>query len=48
MPLSGGGGSLGFALAVAAALWIVIDKTRFGVKLRASVDNAAMAAALGA
>lgn len=34
-------------LAVAAALWFVIDRTRFGVKLRASVDNAAMAAALG-
>ncbi len=34
-------------LAVAAALWFLIEKTRFGVKLRASVDNAAMAAALG-
>ncbi len=34
-------------LAVAAALWFVIDRTRFGVKLRASVDNAAMAALWG-
>ena len=34
-------------LAVAAALWFAIEKTSFGVKLRASVDNAAMAAALG-
>jgi branched-chain amino acid transport system permease protein len=34
-------------LAVAAALWFAIERTSFGVKLRASVDNAAMAAALG-
>lgn len=34
-------------LAVAAGLWYVIERTAFGVKLRASVDNAAMAAALG-
>ena len=34
-------------LIVAAALWYAIEKTAFGVKLRASVDNAAMAAALG-
>lgn len=34
-------------LAVAAALWYAIERTSFGVKLRASVDNAAMAAALG-
>ncbi|MDK1377330.1 MULTISPECIES: branched-chain amino acid ABC transporter permease [unclassified Sinorhizobium] len=34
-------------LAVAAALWYAIEKTAFGVKLRAAVDNAAMAAALG-
>lgn len=33
--------------AVAAALWFLIEKTSFGVKLRASVDNAAMAASLG-
>jgi branched-chain amino acid transport system permease protein len=32
---------------VALALWILIDKTSFGVRLRASVDNAAMAASLG-
>ncbi|NGO62436.1 branched-chain amino acid ABC transporter permease [Rhizobium daejeonense] len=34
-------------LAVAGALWFLIERTAFGVKLRASVDNAAMAAALG-
>ena len=34
-------------LIVAAALWYAIEKTAFGVKLRAAVDNAAMAAALG-
>ncbi|MGV1836201.1 ABC transporter permease subunit, partial [Rhizobium rhizogenes] len=28
-------------------LWFTIEKTSFGVKLRASVDNASMAAALG-
>jgi branched-chain amino acid transport system permease protein len=33
--------------AVAAALWFLIEKTSFGVRLRASVDNAAMAASLG-
>ncbi|NLS16399.1 branched-chain amino acid ABC transporter permease [Rhizobium sp. P40RR-XXII] len=34
-------------LIVALVLWYTIEKTSFGVKLRASVDNAAMAAALG-
>jgi branched-chain amino acid transport system permease protein len=34
-------------LIVAGALWYAIEKTAFGVKLRASVDNASMAAALG-
>lgn len=34
-------------LAVAALLWFAIERTAFGIKLRASVDNAAMAAALG-
>jgi branched-chain amino acid transport system permease protein len=34
-------------LLVAGGLWYTIEKTGFGVKLRASVDNAAMAAALG-
>lgn len=34
-------------LIVALALWYTIEKTSFGVKLRASVDNASMAAALG-
>ena len=34
-------------LVVAGALWFLIERTGFGVKLRAAVDNAAMAAALG-
>ncbi|CAH1693903.1 Amino acid/amide ABC transporter membrane protein 1 (HAAT family) [Hyphomicrobiales bacterium] len=34
-------------LVVAGALWVLIERTAFGVKLRASVDNAAMAGALG-
>jgi branched-chain amino acid transport system permease protein len=32
---------------LALGLWYFIERTAFGVKLRASVDNAAMAAALG-
>jgi len=38
---------IGCGLAVALGLWYFIERTAFGVKLRASVDNAAMAAALG-
>ena len=34
-------------LVVALALWFLIERTAFGIKLRAAVDNAAMAAALG-
>ncbi len=34
-------------LAVAAGLWFLIERTNFGIKLRAAVDNAAMTAALG-
>jgi len=34
-------------LAIAAGLWFVVERTSFGVRLRAAVDNAAMAAALG-
>lgn len=34
-------------LGVALALWYLIEKTGFGIKLRAAVDNAAMAASLG-
>lgn len=34
-------------LIVALSLWFVIEKTSYGIKLRASVDNAAMAASLG-
>jgi branched-chain amino acid transport system permease protein len=32
---------------VATGLWFLIEKTAFGIKLRATVDNAAMADALG-
>ena len=32
---------------VALGLWLLIERTEFGVKLRAAVDNPAMAAALG-
>jgi branched-chain amino acid transport system permease protein len=32
---------------VALGLWLLIEKTSFGIKLRATVDNAAMADALG-
>ena len=38
---------IGCGAAVAVGLWYFIERTAFGVKLRASVDNAAMAAALG-
>lgn len=34
-------------LIVAGGLWLLIDWTDFGIRLRASVDNAAMAGALG-
>ncbi|MDR3496760.1 MAG: branched-chain amino acid ABC transporter permease [Ancalomicrobiaceae bacterium] len=34
-------------LAIAAGLWLVMEKSDFGVRLRAAVDNADMAAALG-
>lgn len=34
-------------LVVAAGLWFLIEKTAFGIRLRATVDNAGMADALG-
>jgi branched-chain amino acid transport system permease protein len=34
-------------LVVAGILWVAIEKTAFGIKLRAAVDNAAMTSALG-
>lgn len=39
--------AMGCGVAVAAALWFFIERTAFGIKLRAAVDNAAMADALG-
>jgi branched-chain amino acid transport system permease protein len=38
---------IGCGAGVALGLWYFIERTAFGVKLRAAVDNAAMAAALG-
>lgn len=37
----------GVGLAVALGLWLLVERTDFGVRLRASVDDAAMAGALG-
>jgi branched-chain amino acid transport system permease protein len=34
-------------LAVALGLWLLIERTAFGIRLRAAVDNAAMTSALG-
>ncbi|SPU62635.1 branched-chain amino acid ABC transporter permease [Brucella melitensis] len=39
--------AIGCGLAVAVGLWYAVERTAFGVKLRAAVDNANMAAALG-
>lgn len=39
--------ALAVGLVVAAALWFIVERTPFGVRLRASVDDAAMAGALG-
>ncbi|PJR09910.1 branched-chain amino acid ABC transporter permease [Sinorhizobium meliloti] len=39
--------AIGSGFAVAVGLWWFIERTAFGVRLRAAVDNAAMAAALG-
>ena len=38
---------LGAGLLVAGGLWFLIERTLFGVHLRAAVDNASMSAALG-
>lgn len=38
---------IGCGLLIAGALWVLIEKTQFGVKLRASVDHSGMAEALG-
>src|SRR5919109_221978 len=38
---------IGAALLVALLLWLLIKRTRFGIVIRAGVDNAAMASALG-
>lgn len=39
--------AIGCGLVVALGLWYIIERTAFGVKLRAAVDNANMTAALG-
>ncbi|SMY08866.1 branched-chain amino acid ABC transporter permease [Flavimaricola marinus] len=38
---------IGLGLSVTLGLWILIDRTRFGVRLRAAVDNRAIASAHG-
>jgi branched-chain amino acid transport system permease protein len=38
---------IGCGLMVVLALWLFIERSAFGVKLRAAVDNGAMTAALG-
>ena len=38
---------IGCGLAVATALWFLFERTGFGIRLRAAVDNSAMAGALG-
>jgi len=39
--------AIGTGLLVALALWLLVERTSFGMRLRAVVDNARMAAALG-
>lgn len=39
--------AIAVGMLVAGALWLLIERTAFGVRLRASVDDAAMASALG-
>jgi branched-chain amino acid transport system permease protein len=39
--------AIAVGVAVALALWLLVERTRFGVRLRAAVDNSAMAEALG-
>ncbi|MGI3166255.1 branched-chain amino acid ABC transporter permease [Pseudooceanicola sp. 200-1SW] len=38
---------IALGLAVIAGLWALIDRTRFGIRLRAAVDNRATASAIG-
>jgi branched-chain amino acid transport system permease protein len=38
---------IGFGIAVAVFLWFAIERTRFGIQLRAAVDKESAAAALG-
>ncbi len=39
---------IGFGLAIAVLLWLFLERSRIGAMVRAGVDNAAMAAGLGA
>lgn len=39
--------AIAIGIAVAGLLWLIVERTPFGVRLRASVDDAAMAGALG-
>ncbi len=38
---------IGAGIVVIAGLWLLIDRTRFGIRLRAAVDNRATASAIG-
>lgn len=38
---------IAFGLALVLILWVIFDKTNFGAKLRAAVDNRGMASAMG-
>ena len=38
---------IGLGLAVILGLWLLLDRTRFGIRLRAAVDNRATASAIG-
>jgi len=38
---------IGFGVVLVLALWVIFDKTNFGAKLRAAVDNRGMASAMG-
>ena len=40
-------GVIGLAIAIAIALWLVVDKTRIGAMIRAGVDDLEMARAVG-
>ena len=40
-------GAVGFGTAIIAGLWFVFDRTLYGARIRAAVDNRAMAQSIG-